>query len=280
MGFFPSDGLPRDSLHTAAKARIGASCICTECPYPRGKTMKSFICTAAALAMSVLAIPGAMSTAHAQDSAWTGTGNPWMVRGRVIGVIPDESGDLSVGSTALVGDVEIEDQYVPELDITYFFSENIAAELILGVTPHDVSAVGVEVPTVGTLDVDLGDVWLLPPTLTVQYHFTNFGQFKPYVGAGINYTHFFNEDEGPTADSISYDASFGGAIQAGFDYDFDGAPGGWSFNADVKKVWINTDVDVDLTTALGEALEADSVIVNADVDINPTIVGVGFGYKF
>jgi outer membrane protein len=242
--------------------------------------MKSFICTAAALAMTALGVPGGMTTAEAQESAWTDTGNPWMVRGRVIGVIPDESGDLSVGGTALVGDVEIEDQYVPELDITYFFNENIAAELILAVTPHEVSAVGVEVPTVGTLDVDLGEVWLLPPTLTLQYHFTDFGQFKPYVGAGINYTHFFNEDEGPTADSISYDASFGGAIQAGFDYDFDGAPGGWSFNADVKKVWISPEVDVDLTTALGEALEADSVIINADVDINPTIIGVGFGYKF
>ena len=208
--------------------------------------------------------------------------NPWMVRGRIIGVLPDESGDLSTGGTALPGDVEIEDQYVPELDITYFFNENIAAELILAVTPHDVSAVGVAVPDVlPATNVDLGDVWLLPPTLTLQYHFTQFGQFKPYVGAGVNATFFFNEDEGDIADSIDYDESFGGALQVGFDYDLDGQPGGWALNADVKKVWINTDVTVDLTSALGEVLGTDGpVIVDADVDIDPLIIGIGAGYKF
>lgn len=244
--------------------------------------MKSIICSATMMVMTALGLGTSVNTAEAQGAtAWADTGNPWMVRGRVIGVLPDESGDLSVGSTNLVGDVDIGDQYVPELDITYFFNENIAVELILAVTPHDVSAVGVVVPGIDDpLNVDLGDVWLLPPTLTVQYHFTQFGQFKPYVGAGLNFTAFFNEDEGPTADGISYDSSFGGAIQVGFDYDFDGAPGGWSFNADVKKVWISPEVEVNLSTALGSVLGADTVLVNADVDINPLIVGVGFGYKF
>ena len=61
--------------------------------------------------------------------------------------------------------------------------------------------------------------------------------------------------------------------QAGLDVDMDGEPGGWLFNVDVKKIWINTDVTVDFTTAL-------SATVNADVDINPTVVGIGFGYKY
>ncbi len=208
--------------------------------------------------------------------------NPWMVRGRVLAVLPDESGDLSAGGAALAGDVDIGDQYVPELDITYFFNDNIAAELILAVTPHDVEATGITIPAAGLDDatVDLGDVWLLPPTLTLQYHFRNETSIKPYIGAGVNFTHFFNEDQGDVADSIDYDPSVGFALQAGLDYDLDGVEGGWAFNADIKKVWINTDVDVDLTTALGTALEANEVIVNADVDINPVIVGLGFGYKF
>ena len=93
----------------------------------------------------------------------------WMVRGRVIGVLPDEGADLSVGGTALAGSVDIDDQYVPELDITYFFTDRIAAELILGVTPHDVTATNVTVPGVLTdAQIYLGDVWLLPPTLTPQ----------------------------------------------------------------------------------------------------------------
>lgn len=224
--------------------------------------MKSFICSAIMVSSALIG-----AVAHADD-------NPWMVRGRVLGVLPDASADLSVGSAALAGNVEIGDQYVPELDITYFFTKNIAAELILAVTPHDVKAVGVTVP--GALDnatVDLGDVWLLPPTLTLQYHFDTGTQFKPYIGAGVNATLFFDEDQGAVADGIDYDPSFGGALQVGVDYDLDGEPGGWLLNADIKKVWINTDVTVDFTTVLGAT-------VDADVDINPTVVGIGFGYKF
>jgi outer membrane protein len=224
--------------------------------------MKSLVC-AALMATSVLI----GTAAYAED-------NPWMIRGRVLGVLPDESADLSVAGAALAGNVDIGDQYVPELDITYFFNDNVAVELILAVTPHDVEAINVTVPGALTdATVDLGDVWLLPPTLTLQYHFDTGTQFKPYVGAGINATLFFDEDAGPVADGIDYDPSVGGALQVGFDYDLDGQPGGWAFNADVKKIWINTDVTVDFTTALGAT-------VDAGVDINPTVVGLGFGYKF
>lgn len=200
--------------------------------------------------------------------------NPWMVRGRLLSVMPDEGADLSVAGAALAGNVDISDQYVPELDITYFFNKNVAVELILAVSPHDVDAVHVTVPGALTdATVDLGDVWLLPPTLTVQYHFDTGTQFKPYVGAGVNATLFFDEDAGPVADGIDYDSSLGGALQVGFDYDLDGEPGGWALNADVKKIWINTDVTVDFTTALGAK-------VDAEVDINPLVIGLGLGYKF
>ena len=64
------------------------------------------------------------------------------------------------------------------------------------------------------------------------------------------------------------------------DYDLDGVEGGWALNLDVKKVWIEPDVKVNLTSALGEPLGAEKVMVDADVDINPIIVGVGLGYKF
>lgn len=226
--------------------------------------MKRFLATAL---LAATAMTGFAGVAQAED-------NPWMVRARVITVMPDEAGALSVNGTRLPGGVSIGDQYVPELDITYFFTRNIAAELILGVTPHDVTATNVTVPGALTnATIDLGDVWLLPPTLTLQYHFRNDNQWKPYVGAGINATFFFNEDEGAVADGIDYDPSFGLALQAGFDYDLDGQEGGWALNADIKKVWINTDVTVDFTTALGAK-------VNADVDINPLIIGVGLGYKF
>jgi len=217
--------------------------------------------------MTGTALTGFAGTASAED-------NPWMLRVRALAVLPDETAALSVGGAGLQGDADIGDQYVPEFDITYFFTDHIAAELILAVTPHDVSAVNVTVPGALTnAAIDLGDVWLLPPTLTVQYHFDTGTQFKPYVGAGVNATFFFNEDEGPVADGIDYDPSFGPALQAGFDYDLDGEEGGWAINADIKKIWINTDVTVDFTSALGAA-------VKADVDINPLVAGIGFAYKY
>ncbi|MFP4520461.1 MAG: OmpW/AlkL family protein, partial [Oceanicaulis sp.] len=178
-----------------------------------------------------------------------------------ITVTPDESAAIS----PIGGDVDIDSAVVPEFDITYFFTENLAAELILGVTPHDVKAVGTALG-----EVDLGSVTLLPPTLTAQYHFNPEGQVRPYVGAGVNYTLFFNEDlpgASPLA-SIDYDPSFGGALQAGVDFAINER---WFLNIDVKKVWINTDVTID-AGGLG--------VVQADVDINPVIFGAGVGWRY
>ncbi len=175
----------------------------------------------------------------------------WMVRGRALAVLPQESADLNIGGTA-----RIDNSFVPELDITYFLTKNWATELVLGVAPHDAMA------TAG--NIDLGSVWLLPPTLTLQYHFELENKWKPYVGAGVNYTHFFGVDKGPAINSISYDDSFGPALQAGIDIPI---KDNWYFNLDVKKVWISTDVHV-------------NGAVHGSVDIDPWLVGVGVGYRF
>jgi outer membrane protein len=144
---------------------------------------------------------------------------------------------------------------VPELDLTYFFTPNIAAELIAAITPHDVST---------SSGVDAGSSWLLPPTLTLQYHFTQFDSFKPYIGAGVNYTHFFNEDAG-ALNSVKYDDSFGPAFQAGVDVPIHD---NWYFNLDVKKVFISTTAKFSPSG------------VRADVDIDPWLIGAGVGYRF
>ncbi len=182
----------------------------------------------------------------------------WIIRSRALMVEPDESASIS----AIGGNVDIDEQYVPELDFTYFFTNNIAAELILATTPHDVTAINT---TAG--QVDLGSVWLLPPTLNMQYHFLPQNEtFRPYVGAGINYTYFYNEDKG-AVNSIDYDDSFGYSLQAGFDY---GINENWAINFDVKKVMINTDVRI----------QSGATQIDADVDINPWILGVGVAYRF
>lgn len=184
----------------------------------------------------------------------------WQMRLRFISVTPNESANIE----AIGGDVSISSSYVPELDFTYFITENWAAELILGTTNHDVEAKNTSVG-----NIDLGDVWLLPPTLTFQYHFTG-GKAKPYLGAGVNYTIFYGADNGPVANDVSYDNSLGLAFQGGIDYALNNK---WFLNFDIKHIRLQTDATVNATDALGAT-------VNADVDINPFIIGIGLGLKF
>ncbi|MCC9620996.1 outer membrane beta-barrel protein [Thalassospira sp. MA62] len=204
----------------------------------------------------VAAFAGAFVTVGGAAQAQTAEFKPKqagdiLIRGRVLGVVPDE--DVTTG--ALPGDGNVDDDYIPELDFSYFVTDNIAFELIAGTSKHDVSWDG---------GSDLGSVRLLPPTLTAQYHFMPDSRFSPYVGAGINYTFFYDAKSGDF-DSIKYDDGFGYAFQAGFDYAISGP---WSLNVDVKKIFLDTDVAVN-----GGA-------VNADADLDPWLFGVGVGYRF
>lgn len=181
----------------------------------------------------------------------------WMVRGRALGVVPDEGGTTSIG-----GSPEIDNSLVPELDISYFLSKNVAVELVLGTTPHKAK---LKNSLLGP-STDLGKVWLLPPTLLAQYHFDDGSALKPYVGAGLNYTIFYNEKApGGTVTNIEYDNSVGYALQAGVDYHY---KGNWYLNLDVKKLWLDTDVSVNGGAVTGK------------VDINPWLIGIGIGYRY
>ena len=176
-----------------------------------------------------------------------------MIRGRAIGVIPDENDGRLAGAPA---SFSVNDAIMPELDISYFLTDNFALELILAVSPHEVDLAGVGKVT---------DVLLLPPTLTVQYHHA-FGAFKPYVGVGVNYTIVLDSDATAAIGSVDeWNDGVGLALQAGFDYAIDEH---WSVNVDVKKLFLNMDARV---TPAG---------LNASVDLDPWIVGAGIGYRF
>ncbi len=164
----------------------------------------------------------------------------------VSGILPDESGDPI--------DVDISDEWVPSLQIEYFFNDNVSAELLCCVATHDVATTG---------GLDLGEVTHFPPTLTLKYRWTNFGQVEPYVGAGVNYTAFI-DDEPPAGMTIDYDESFGLAVQAGFDYRIDEH---WGVNFDVRYVDIGTDVTINNS-------------IEDSVDINPWIISTSVAYRF
>ncbi|MDX2095204.1 MAG: OmpW family outer membrane protein [Alphaproteobacteria bacterium] len=202
--------------------------------------MKKIICSA----VSVIALS---SPALAAEHFKAGD---ILVRARAVGITPNESSTMNINDN-----VKVDNHVVPELDATYFFTPNIAAELIAAVSPHDITTTG---------GVDAGTVWLLPPTLTLQYHFNQFESVKPYLGAGINYTHFFGEDPGSLTDA-HYKDSVGIALQAGADIPIQG---NWYANVDVKKIYIDTNA------------KFSNNAVRADVDIDPWFVGIGLGYKF
>lgn len=176
----------------------------------------------------------------------------WKVRLRMIAAIPPSTSyDLS-GS-----DVKISASVVPELDFTYFFTKNLAAELILGTTHHKVTLKG------GGKETALGKVWALPPTLNLQYHLP-VGNFTPYIGAGINYTFFYGvKDDGA---KLGYKNNVGFSTQLGMDYKLSKK---WFINLDIKKLFLKTDVTVKGTTPT----------VLSNVKIDPFIIGLGIGIK-
>lgn len=199
--------------------------------------------TLSASLLSALAVSAALWAPAAQSAE-----GPWMVRVRAVNL--DAVNKTTFGTNV----VSANDKVIPEVDISYFFSPNLAAELVLTVPQkHDVRLNGAVI----------GSLKHLPPTLTLQYHFdTVGGKFKPYVGAGVNYTRFssVNLPAGLTIEKNS----FGAALQAGVDI-----PLGDNLylNFDVKKVQIRTDLSI------GGAKQGT-------VKVDPVLFGVGLGWRF
>jgi outer membrane protein len=174
--------------------------------------------------------------------------SPWLVRARAVNL------HMANNNSTPVAGLGVQNKAIPEIDISYFFNKNVAAELILTV-PQQMKVVAAA--------SDVGTFKALPPTLTLQYHFTDLNGYKPYIGAGVNFTKITSVSVSPySLDNHSY----GFALQAGVDVPLTKQV---SLNFDVKKVQIKSDVYVASTGANAGTLKLD-----------PTIVGVGLGYRF
>jgi len=184
----------------------------------------------------------------------------FMFRVRAIGVMPEDNGSSVSG---IGGHVDVTSTPAPEIDGSYFFTDNIAAELIAASTRHEVSATGTALGK-----VDVGSAWILPPTLTLQYHFMPHSQISPYIGAGLNVSWFYDTQPArPVVTKFTLNNTWGPAIQFGVDYNF---AGHWFANLDVKQIFMHTGAH--LSTVLGG--------VKADTNLDPLVVGAGIGYRF
>jgi outer membrane protein len=174
-----------------------------------------------------------------------------LLRLRALEIVPDASSKVSAG-----GKVSITDTTIPEADITYFFSEHWAVEVIAGTDKHAIYYNGT---------TKLANVWLLPPTVTAQYHFDKIGPFQPYIGAGPNFTIFYNRSTGPLGKLRTTD-NWGFALQAGADIPLT-EDGSYFFNIDVKRLWLSTNASF------------SAAPVTASVNINPWLIGTGVGIR-
>jgi outer membrane protein len=208
------------------------------------KIMKTTMFERAALvltvAASVMALPCA---AQAQDSG------AWLVRVRAVDLKSANKDHTDLGA-----DLSINDKWIPEFDISYFFTPNIAAELVLTYPQKQ---------TLYSNGTSIGSFKHLPPTLTAQYHFTGLPGFRPYVGAGVNYTNISSVDVLGGAVGLKHN-SFGLAAQIGVDVP---VGGGWLVNLDLKKVQIKTDVYV-------------GGVNHGSLKLDPLLVGIGVGKRF
>ncbi|WP_408334720.1 OmpW/AlkL family protein [Paraburkholderia sp. RL17-337-BIB-A] len=209
----------------------------------------------AAAVASCLLCTGAPPAAHAQAA-----GNDQMngihagdilVRLRAISIMPDVGTSQSLSAL----NVGVNNAIVPELDLTYMIRDYLGVELILGTSRHQLSS------SLG----NLGGVNVLPPTLLLQYHFNHAGRIRPYVGAGLNYTLFYNNGLNAGGQPISItNHSFGPALQAGVDVQVTKS---LFVNADIKKIWMHTDASLG-AQPLGR------------LNIDPLVVGLGVGMRF
>ena len=190
----------------------------------------------------------------------------WVVRGRIINVNPnDDSGAVHANGFPLPGSgVGVNDDTTLELDFTYMLDPHWGLELILATTKHEADGKGTLAP-VGKLI----DAHVLPPTLTLQYHFMPNSNIRPYAGVGINYTHFYDVDVHNVPPTVKgdMDDSWGLAAQAGVDIAINKD---WFVNFDVKYIDINT------TAKLSDGIDT----LKVDVDIDPWVFGIGIGTSF
>lgn len=172
----------------------------------------------------------------------------WTIGVGIANVNPKSDNGTLAGAVA-----EIDDGTALSLTVEYFFRDNWGVEL-LAATPfeHDINLNGAFAASAKQL----------PPTISINYHFPTEGKIKPFLGLGLNYTTFFEEET--ALGNLKLDDSFGIAVNAGADYQISDR-GALRFNVR----WMDIESDATLNgTAIGSA------------DIDPVVVNLAYVHRF
>lgn len=203
----------------------------------------------------------------------------WLIHGRLLYVSPNDGNDNAVvGGATVAGTsdtIEVDEAFTLGIDISYMMTKNVAVTLMLDTSSeHELDVDAPLATALGAASgVDLLETRVLPPSLILQYHFMPDGKYRPYVGAGVNYTIFFDERKGTAlraagATDLELDESLGLVLQAGMDMDLGND---WSLNVDLKYVNIETEATFKV---------AGVTPASVDVDIDPLVLGIGVGKRF
>jgi outer membrane protein len=206
--------------------------------------------------------------------AFANQAGDFIVRGGATMVNPDsDNSNIMLGGADSTMTLTVDDNTQLGLNFVYFYDNNWAIEL-LAATPftHDVT-IQDKNSVLGVDGANLGEVSHLPPTLSALYYFDTNSAFKPYVGVGINYTVFFDEDFAAAPKSLGLsnldlDGSFGLSAQLGADYHLDEK---WSINASIRYIDISTEATFDVGGAS---------VGKANIDVDPMVYSLMLGYKF
>ena len=222
--------------------------------------MKRNMTLAAAVAVMTLATGAATGASAQTANDWqVARKGDWIVTGRITDVSSGADDSIFTSGGVDTGlNVDVGNSTMPTLGFTYFLTDKISVEAILGATQHEIRAQG------GATDVAVHETWVLPPVVTLQYRPAPEARVSPYVGAGINYMLFFDGKD-QNGFTVDLEDGFGYALQAGADI---AVTGPWTLNVDVKKVWFDTEATIN-----GGAL-------TSDVNLDPLVVSVGIGRKF
>ncbi len=187
-----------------------------------------------------------------------------IVRAGAVVVAPNESSQDVVIPSANLGEFKVNNNTQVGLNFGYMLTDNIGVEL-LAATPfsHDVSLAGVG---------KIAETKHLPPTLVVQYYFGDAqSKLRPYIGAGVNYTKFFDNkftnDLGGDLTNLDMSDSWGLAAQVGLDYQVNK---NWLVNGSVWYAKIDTDVE----------FKYKGAPVKIETDIDPWVYMISVGYTF
>ncbi|MDK9769792.1 outer membrane protein OmpW [Vibrio sp. B181a] len=205
----------------------------------------------------------AVVAALVSPSVFAHSEGDFILRVGAASVVPNDSSDKILGSQY---ELEVNSDTQLGLTFGYMFTDNISLE-VLAATPfsHDIST--------DLVGKDIGSTKHLPPTVMVQYYFGDSqSKFRPYVGAGLNYTIFFDEGfnstgKGAGLSDLKLDDSFGLAANVGVDYMINDK---WFLNASAWYANIETEA----------TYKAAGAKQKTDVKINPWVFMISGGYKF